>query len=197
MKIKFQTLLFALFVFASCDSNESKKRPSENFEYILEKSFLRKDTQTWLPSLEKLVNKETGIYVIYKPGAIPTIKKYKSVAEINDEHTSIGYALMNVNCQMQKGNFPKFDFNKEAFSSSGCFHKDISGVKIISETQAEVAEMLGGGFTKKERKAASEIDKTISKILLISDASLELYFAFSNGKYYLVLIDAAKYDLST
>jgi hypothetical protein len=148
-------------------------------------------------SLNPLCN-PTGIYSMYRPGAIDNIYKFKNFSEMTKQNFgAMGYWKELKTSDVKMEAIPKFDCDKE-FSKKGCFVDKVANMNAISRHMKELNKIDGGIQTFKSRDLADtqQLEAQVTHVMIVTQIYTAFYLGQVNGQWYIFAIDQSKYDCS-
>jgi hypothetical protein len=192
---------FLVFLLASCQSEESplRKTSPERDELHLTKTaqedftqFFNRFSKESLPNLEAMLHPNYGVFVVHKPSTYAITQHFGSLSEAMQElpYLSEYFEQLPKSAKLR----PQVpSFNCERFAEEGLFYEDLASPMVLSKI-AETAKLLGEEIPSNQQNLAADLDKQKAKIVVLTSQYLALGFAQIEGKWYLVLIDTARFD---
>lgn len=146
--------------------------------------------------LTSIINPEVGFFFITRPGALDAVYHLFSAEEIVSEANTpwIIDELSGVSCQIALEDLPSY--NCDNFSKKGCFLSQVNDPDRISKLMEALEQANITSFSSTQQKRAVDTEQLITYELVITEKYLSMLFGQVEGKWYLLLLDAAKYDCS-
>jgi len=171
-----------------------------DFNQFIEKNILANSNKGSLQYLKDYIDPQYGLTVIYRPGVGSTVDFYKQVGEFKDNADEFPLNLLkSMSCKsaLAKG-IPAFSCAGDGFNKKGCFWDDFSGDlpdgNEIADALNEMAEVSGVPPTQDQINKADICFEFATYVFVHTDLGLELRFGLKDGKFVLVVVNAAKYD---
>jgi hypothetical protein len=143
----------------------------------------------------EMVYPDLGVYFIYRPGAIDAFQRYNKLQDIFENAAWLESLLSEVECEPDYDRFPDFDCDTN-FSEEGCFIREVRSFSRLSALMEALTEL---GLAEFDEFAAGEARKTEQVVgyeFLSTDLATVFYIGQIEGKWYLLVIDSARYDCS-
>ncbi|WP_027003631.1 hypothetical protein [Hugenholtzia roseola] len=194
--------IFALpFLLLSCQSEENplQKTLPQSGELRLTKAaeedftkFFNRFSKESLSNLESMLHPNYGVFVVYKPSTYAITQHFGSLSEATQElpYLSEYFEQLPKDTELRR-QVP--NFNCEQFAQEGTFYEDVASPMVLSKV-AETAKLLGREIPSQQQNLATALDKQQAKTVVLTNQYLALAFANIEGKWYLVLIDTARFD---
>lgn len=143
-------------------------------------------------AIDKMIDPSLGVYLVYKPGALPNAQKHASSAELKKTQAYIFETFGDISAQPKQGELPFYDC--EAWDKEGAFYKEVKNHSLLTNTINQMMEMLETEFPDEEKAAVEKVDASVSRVMVLTDAQLELGFGQVNGAWKLLYINIAEFD---
>ncbi len=149
-----------------------------------------------LTALDNIIHPEKGFFFITRPGAIDAVYHlYKSEEIVSQANTPwIKDKLSDISCNIQAIDLPSYDCDN--FSSQGCFLAPVGNVDRISGLMGALEQASIRSFSPEEQGDANSMEDFISYELVVTESYLSMLFGIIDGRWYLLVLDAAKFDCS-
>ncbi|MGB0522792.1 MAG: hypothetical protein ACPGJS_07520 [Flammeovirgaceae bacterium] len=174
------------------NAGNSNIKPANDFEAFLVDNLFDVSAGDVEGAIDKMIDPSLGVYLVYKPGALPTVQKHTSAADLKKTQAYLFESFVGVAAQPKKGELPYFDC--EAWDKEGCFYKEVTNSNLLQATMTQMSEMLDTAFPEAETKSAEKTDASVSRVMILTDAQLELSFGQVNGAWKLLIINIADFD---
>lgn len=183
------------------DSVESNKLLSEDtkpmdlsadFPTMFATGFIGKSKEQVLANIDKMIDKEIGAYLIYKPGVAAIPKRFTSAEDLKTTFAYIDETFVQIKEVPQKGELPYFDC--ESFDKEGNFYKEVEKGGRIQMAMNDQKELLYTEFPEEEVTQMIKADNATSIIMVSTNAQIEMGFGKVNGEWRLITVNIADYD---
>jgi hypothetical protein len=186
------------------DSGEPKKIVSENtkpldlsadFPTMITTAFIGKSKETVLANIDKMIDKEMGAYLIYKPGVPIIQKRFGSAEELKKIYVYVDDALVAIKETPQKGGLPYFDC--ESFDKEGNYYKEVEKGGRIQMAMEEEKNILYVDFPEDEVKMMENADNATQVIMVSTNGQVEMSFGKVNDEWKIITINIADFECGT
>jgi hypothetical protein len=149
-----------------------------------------------LAEAQSLIHPSLGYYFVFSPGAMDMPQHYQTLAQMTEDAPWMGEGNQALDAQPTMAELPTFSCDDE-FSKEGCFLQRREGpYQDISELQIQLMRVELIGPDQIDESQVQQIQAKVSAEMVDTDAYLGFYFGQVEGKWYLLVIDAATYDCS-
>jgi hypothetical protein len=149
--------------------------------------------------LLKYVDKNTGVFLIYRPGTMDTYSNVKALCFKEEIFPTISVAS-DIKAKIIKytKTLPEFSCENERWSKAGCFVDTTKIDHMLSNTAKSMVEYMGMMISEKTITDLNELEMKSRRIVIVAPGgnSLVLYLGYFNQKWYLTIIDLVSGDCS-
>lgn len=174
------------------DKPKVEIEPKNEFETFLAENLFNIPSASLDESLNKMISPKIGVYLVYKPGAVPIAKKHLSTKELKDSKDAVIEDLVGIGDELNQGGLPYYDC--DTWDKEGWFYKEVTNYEILSVTTKHYVESMYSEISDEEMKDIENADASVSHTIIITDLFMELSFGKIDGEWKLVVINTADYD---
>ncbi len=186
------------------DSGETNRLVSEDtkpmdlsadFSAMFAAGFIGKSKEQVLENIDRMIDKEIGAYLIYKPGAAAIPKRFTSAEDLKTTFAYIDETFVQIKDVPKKGELPYFDC--ESFDKEGNYYKEVERGGRIQMAMNDQKELLFTEFPEEEVTQMTNADNATSIVMVSTNAKIEMSFGKVNGEWRLITVNIADYDCGT
>lgn len=180
-------------------TTEEKEEPvaveeSTSFADFFAKNFVGKSSTGLMNGITAAIHEPIGIYMVHTSGANPVIASYQNTDQMVEMMPNLSSILADINCELAEESLPEVN-SEGSFEKKGCFTESVSGLSLISEKYAEIADLLLLQYEEEELNAAKSADQLITQVVLLTDAGVKMGFGQIEGEWKLILLDFYSFEM--
>ncbi|MFT5618592.1 MAG: hypothetical protein ACI85I_001827 [Arenicella sp.] len=165
---------------------------SEDFPTMFSSAFIGKSKEQVLANIDKMIDKEIGAYLIYKPGVAAIQKRVTSAEDLKSTFAYIDETLVQFKEAPKKGELPYFDC--ETFDKEGNFYKEVEKGGRVQMAMNDEKNLLYTDFPEEEVTKMVNADNATSVVMVSTNAQVEMGFGKVNGKWRIITVNIADFD---
>lgn len=149
-------------------------------------------------SLNELIHPEKGVVLMYRSGAFDKIATIRNASELKSKSGNNWKKMIAVQCDGIVMNIiPSFNCDTE-FKEKGCFLSPAGGFNEAARTAEELNKLNDRSinYNARERGTFKELEGMVTHQLIITESRLLLGLGQIDGKWYVLEINASKFDCS-
>ncbi|MGZ5303180.1 MAG: hypothetical protein ACXWDO_03645 [Bacteroidia bacterium] len=182
-------------------SEEKSKESEEDFSLPEEKSFEQFYNQVAAAlnkgnasAINKFIHPKWGIYIIDRPGAIDKVDTGKNIQAFYKKIYLGNKRLIGMDCKLEHRPIPEITCDK---AYEGCLAEITDNFHRITDLKKGLQEYgFKDNYLPKDAKSLSAFEMLVKRNTVNFDKAIGISFLYIDGKWYIGVIDLAKYSCS-
>ena len=193
MKNIFLLCIAWLIVFPSCLSTSHDTRLEDAIVTVV-RAYHNRDSA----SINRMIQPETGLYIIYRRGVFPEIQKTRKIDFDHPVPGHFSYEGIKPVTKIRYEELPDYSCEKGEWNKNGLFCDTVSRDHLLSETARDLKKYRGDNIPEKRINHFRELESKSQRVVLVDEAGGELVFYLTrmDDKWYLTMIDRLTSDCS-
>ena len=176
-------------------SKEDKLASAEgDFSTFFKMNFSKQGKEQIMNNIDAMIDPSIGVYLVYKPGAMPVPKRCTSAEELKETFAYLNESLVQIQCEEVKESEALPYYDCESFDMEGCVFKKVEEGGSLVAAQEQMTELMFTEFSDEEKAQAQKADEAVSVVLVATDAAVSMSFGKVDGKWKIIVINIADYD---
>ena len=149
-------------------------------------------------TLNNFIHPDKGVVCTWRTGVFDRIEVLQSAEEMKKEHVEVWGAISSSRCNgITMNKIPSFTCDDE-FKEKGCFLAQVTDFNEAARTADELNKLKDPTikYNSRERGTLKSMENRVTHQLIITESRLLLGFGQIDGKWYLLEINASKFDCS-
>ncbi|RYD78701.1 MAG: hypothetical protein EOP53_10785 [Sphingobacteriales bacterium] len=170
--------------------NSEENSDFDNFYKKLSEAFDRED----ITALNQFIHPKYGIYFVDRPGAIDAVDTAKNIKAFYRRVYLSKHRLKGMYCKLTENKIPATVCDKQY---TGCMAEKASNYHRISELKTALLKYgFKENYRPKDDAQLPQFEKLIKRNIANFDKAVGISFLYVDGKWYIGVIDMAKYSCS-